>query len=202
MNIFILDENPVKAAKMQCDKHVVKMIIESAQMLCTTHRYLDGKEWIDYSKNGRKITRWDHWTDPPMESSNRPMLYKSVMINHPCTIWTCESWDNYYWHVEHALELCAEYTRRYRKVHATEKIIRWCKKYAPRNRRSRSNSFFGKGLTPFAQAMPDHYKVSGDAVQAYRNYYIGDKARFAKWKESSLVPEWFSEGVLESEPIS
>jgi hypothetical protein len=52
MNIFILDENPVTAAKMQCDKHVVKMIIESAQMLCTAHRYLDGKEWTDYSKNG------------------------------------------------------------------------------------------------------------------------------------------------------
>jgi len=66
------------------------------------------------------------------------------------------------------------------------------------NRNDRQTS---EGLTPFAQAMPDHYKVSGDAVQAYRNYYIGDKARFAKWKESSLVPEWFSEGVLESELV-
>ena len=56
MNIFILDEDPKVAARMQCDKHVVKMIVESAQMLCTTHRYLDGKEWIDRSKNGRKIT--------------------------------------------------------------------------------------------------------------------------------------------------
>ena len=193
MNIFILDEDPKVAARMQCDKHVVKMIVESAQMLCTTHRYLDGKEWIDRSKNGRKITRWSHWTDPP-KASNHPVLYKSVMIKHPCTIWTCKSLENYDWHTEHALELCAEYTRRYGKTHATERLIQWCKKYIPMNWNERQTS---KGLTPFAQAMPDHYKVSGDAVQAYRNYYIGDKARFAKWKESSLVPEWFSQGVLE-----
>ena len=191
MNIFVLDEDPKVAARMQCDKHVVKMIVESAQMLCTTHRYLDGKEWIDRSKNGRKITRWDHWTDYA-DSCYRPMLYKSVMLNHPCTIWTCKSLENYDWHVEHALELCAEYDRRYRRIHATEKILRWCKKYSPKNSNKRQLS---KGLTPFAQAMPDHYKVSGDAVQAYRNYYIGDKARFAKWKEPSLVPEWFSEAV-------
>jgi len=191
MNIFVLDEDPKVAARMQCDKHVVKMIVESAQMLCTTHRYLDGKEWIDRSKNGRKITRWDHWSDYA-DACYRPMLYKSVMLNHPCTIWTCKSLDNYDWHVEHALELCAEYDRRYRKIHATEKILRWCKKYSPRNSNRRQLS---KGLTPFAQAMPDHYKVSGDAVQAYRNYYIGDKARFAKWKEPSLVPEWFNVNV-------
>ena len=110
MNIFVLDEDPKVAARMQCDKHVVKMIVESAQMLCTTHRYLDGKEWIDRSKNGRKITRWDHWSDYA-DACYRPMLYKSVMLNHPCTIWTCKSLDNYDWHVEHALELCAEYDR-------------------------------------------------------------------------------------------
>jgi hypothetical protein len=50
-------------------------------------------------------------------------------------------------------------------------------------------------LTPFAQAMPDEYKVEGDAVQAYRNYYIGEKARFATWKEPGLTPEWFQESV-------
>lgn len=35
MNIFVLSEGPVEAARMQCDKHVVKMIVETAQMLCT-----------------------------------------------------------------------------------------------------------------------------------------------------------------------
>ena len=52
MNIFYLDRDPVKAAQMSCDKHVVKMILESAQMLCTAKRVLDGIEWTDYTKNG------------------------------------------------------------------------------------------------------------------------------------------------------
>ena len=55
MNIFYVDRDPVKAAQMMCDKHIVKMILESAQMLCTAKRVLDGIEWTDYSKNGRKI---------------------------------------------------------------------------------------------------------------------------------------------------
>ena len=48
MNIFVLDNDPDTAARMMCDKHVVKMIVESAQMLSTAHRVLDGIEWTDY----------------------------------------------------------------------------------------------------------------------------------------------------------
>ena len=55
MNIFYLDKNPVVAAQMSCDKHVVKMILESAQMLCSAKRVLDGTEYTDLTKNGRKI---------------------------------------------------------------------------------------------------------------------------------------------------
>ena len=43
---------------MMCDKHIIKMILESAQMLCTAKRVLDGKEYFDTTKNGRKIKRW------------------------------------------------------------------------------------------------------------------------------------------------
>ena len=55
MNIFYLDKDPIEAAKQSCDKHVVKMIVESAQMLSTAHRMIDGKEYIDKTKAGRKI---------------------------------------------------------------------------------------------------------------------------------------------------
>ena len=58
MNIFVLDKDPIVAAKMACDKHIVKMILESAQMLCTAKRVLDGTEYFDTTKNGRKIKRW------------------------------------------------------------------------------------------------------------------------------------------------
>ena len=58
MNIFYVDKNPETAAKMMCDKHIIKMILESAQMLCTAKRVLDGKEYMAKTKNGRNIKRW------------------------------------------------------------------------------------------------------------------------------------------------
>ena len=67
MNIFYVDKNPVTAAKMMCDKHIIKMILESAQMLCTAKRVLDGKEYFDTTKNGRKIKRW-RLDDPDEEA--------------------------------------------------------------------------------------------------------------------------------------
>ena len=60
MNVFYVDKHPVKAAEQMCDKHIVKMILESAQLLCTSHRVLDGTEYYDKTKNGRKIKRWKH----------------------------------------------------------------------------------------------------------------------------------------------
>lgn len=174
MNIFVLDSDPAIAAQMLCDKHVVKMILESAQLLSTTHRFLDGNEYIDYSKNGRRIKRWDH---------PEAALYKAVMINHPCTIWTRSSWRNYSWLAAHAFVMCKEYTYRYGKIHSAEPLIDWLRvnypKDLPRTR-----------LTPFAQAMPDQYKMPGNAVEAYRSYYIGEKKRFAKWTKRK-TPEWF-----------
>ena len=183
MNIFILDEDPVTAARTQCDRHVVKMIVESGQMLSTTHRVLDGVEYIDRTRNGRRIKR------RRLPDNREQFLYKASFVTHPCTKWTIQNSANYDWHTAHALALCYEYTNRYGKIHKSQSLIKFFRGNRP------DNLLISKGLTPFAQAMPDHYKVGGDAVQAYRNYYIGDKARFAKWKEPSLVPEWFSEAV-------
>jgi len=164
MNIFVLDESPEEAARMQCDKHVVKMILESAQMLCSL--WPDGKA-----------------------------PYKRAFFNHPCTKWVRKSAHNHFWLLQHANALCREYTRRYGKVHKTQEVIEWCDRNDPPWQDLGHPLDPWTGLTPFAQAMPDQYKVEDDAVQAYRNYYIGDKARFAKWKEPSLVPEWFSEAA-------
>ena len=78
MNIFYLDKNPVVAAQMSCDKHVVKMILEAAQMLCTAKRVLDGIEYTDFTKNGRKIRRWR------LENSNlEQTIYKAGWLGHP-----------------------------------------------------------------------------------------------------------------------
>ena len=58
MNIFFLDRNPEICAQMHCNKHVVKMIIEYAQLMSTAHRVLDGIEYYGRTKNNRKIKRW------------------------------------------------------------------------------------------------------------------------------------------------
>ena len=106
MNIFVLEDCPVKAAEVQCDKHVVKMIVESGQMLSTAHRMLDGNLEVYINANGRKARRYN------LSDWRQQVLYKAVHYHHPCTVWTMESSDNYEWHWKHLEALCAEYRLR------------------------------------------------------------------------------------------
>ena len=79
--------------------------------------------------------------------------------------------------------MCQEYTRRYGKVHKSIDAIEWCgKNYIKLNLPQ-------KGLTKFAQAMPEQYK-NKCSVTAYRSYYNGEKAGFATWKKRE-TPKWF-----------
>lgn len=98
MNIFYVDESPETAAQMMCDKHVVKMILESAQLLSTAHRLLD---------------------DNPNE-----ILYKVTHKNHPSAVWTRQSFLHYSWLYKHFVALCDEYTYRYGKIHKTDSKLR------------------------------------------------------------------------------
>ena len=84
MNIFVLHEKPEIAATMACDKHVVKMILETAQMMCTV------------------VASYGHETP-----------YRATHAKHPCTIWAAQSRANWNWLVEHGMSLCDEYTKRY-----------------------------------------------------------------------------------------
>ena len=154
MNIFVLHNDPATAAQMMCDKHVVKMILESNQMLSTVAR--------------------NHGHNAP---------YRSTHANHPCTLWAGESQDNWDWLVDHSRALCKEYTERYGKVHKSQAVTEWAEDL--------DIDLHARGQTPFRLAMPDGYKTN-DPVESYRKYYIGDKARFAKWKTGN-VPSWWSE---------
>ena len=160
MNIFYLDKDPVIASQMMCDKHVVKMILESAQMLSTAHRVLDGNEYAD--KEG---------------------LYKMAHKNHPSTIWVRSSVHNYMWLYVHMTALMDEYTYRYGKHHATERLLqplKDCPKSIPTI-----------DFTDPPQCMPDYCK-GDDTVQSYQTYYILEKSDFATWKRRDK-PEWFHE---------
>lgn len=151
MNIFILDKDIETCARFHCDQHVVKMILESAQMLCTA---LNKKGFIT--------------------------PYKSTHVKHPCVLWAEESYENFNWLKHLAFALNAEYRYRFDKdtdhksisaIHAISDI-----------------QFTNYGLTEFAQAMPDKYKINGDAVKAYRQFYRGEKMGFAKWTKRSIPP--------------
>jgi hypothetical protein len=100
MNIFFLDEDPTMSAQYHVDKHVVKMILETAQLLCGVH----------------------HATAP----DNTYVPYKLSHKNHPCSIWARTSLSNYLYLCELGLELCKEYTYRYGKRHKSQDVIEWC----------------------------------------------------------------------------
>lgn len=156
MNIFVVDENPIIAAQQLCNKHVIKLILEGAQLLATAHHVLEEDE----APEG---------------------IYKATHINHPCSIWARETDSNYRWLYLHTKALAEEYTFRYNRVHATKKML------TPLHDSPRG---IPEGpLTPFRMAMPDQYK-SDNPVESYRQYYINEKARFAKWKVRQ-PPEWW-----------
>ena len=170
MNIFILHDNPVIAARHYCDKHSPKMVVELLQQL------------------GSAVIR--HGATPdmmPLTKKGTPL--KGGYHHHPCTIWCGDSRANFVWAAFHAIELCEEYTRRFGKTHFCEIGIRHLAKMG--------HLIPNGELTPFAQAMPDEYKHE-NAVTAYRAYY--HSKRFAngppRW-DRSPTPHWWVVPELE-----
>jgi hypothetical protein len=102
MNIFYLDYDTSKCAKYHNDKHVVKMILETAQLLCGAH--------------------WATGGEAPYKLSHK---------NHPSSIWVRQDINNYNWLCSLGLKLCSEYTHRYGKTHKTENILYWCSENLP-----------------------------------------------------------------------
>lgn len=163
MNIFVLDRDPFVAAGYYCDKHVPKMCLEIYQQL------------------GSAVIR--HGAQPwemPLTKSGTPL--KEAHRNHPCTRWVGDTRANFNWAVMHGIGLCTEYTNRYGKIHSCERGILHLGQMA--------EMIPDGSLTSFAQAMPDEYKCI-DPVRAYKNYYLGDKKRFAKWEKLNNTPSWW-----------
>ena len=164
MNIFVLDSHPVTAAQMQCDKHVVKMCTESAQLLASAlHRHGIDEALLPLTKAGTP--------------------YKSTHPHHPCTRWAGDTSTNFDWLCMHGLALCDQYYFRYQKIHACQKPI------DEMRRANLAHEVLPIGdQTPFSQAVPDVFK-SDNAVKAYRSYY--KTKHFAKWKMGRSAPAWW-----------
>ena len=179
MNIFALDSDPAIAARYNCDKHVVKILLEISQLLSTAHRVLDGELINGLSATGRRQKQYVH---------SNSALYKATHTNHPSAKYCRDSADQYLWAAKHLAALCAEYTFRYGKVHKTQQIglVDWLCSNVPRNISTKPFEL------PYP-AMPDKY-ITSDTVESYRNYYIGDKRHLASWDgkiNSRNVPPWY-----------
>lgn len=153
MNIFYLNTCPDKSARLMYNKHVVKMILESAQLLCTAHR----------------------------ELGNDNVPYVSTHRNHPSAIWTRSDAHHYQWVYLHMLALGEEYKRRYNREHLTITTCRDILADFP------PNIPFVEFTQP-PQCMPDEYKAEC-SVDAYWNYYVGDKHRIANANEKIKTHE-------------
>ena len=171
MNIFVTDPSPHVSAQVLPDKHIVKMPLETCQMLSI----VCSDKW---GHNYGELHRLD---GQPYKTE------KGAFRNHPCTIWANESLINTWWLVAHGIGLCKEYTHRYKKVHSCQKTIEEAQSIIP----------FGYHNTPssFVFAGPDQFKHNKtiDIFTAYK-YYIASKP----WVSSNYLrdpqrkPYWVS----------
>jgi len=176
VNIFWLDDDLERCASDHCNKHVVKMITEYAQLLSTAVRMsIGGTAGL---MSGETL---NSETGRPSRSEGSPFLITHK--NHPCAVWVRQSQDNYALLRALGIELGAVYTRRYGKIHKSSIVLQ----NLPENLVSLPDI----GKTPRPLAMPDDCKVDS-VVQSYRNYYRIHKRDIAQWPETE-VPTWFNE---------
>ena len=165
MNIFFLSIDKKACAQYLVNRHIVKMLLEHTQILCSVHHVCGS-------------------IDPDFV-----IPYKLTHMNHPCSKWARESLANYNYLIELTLEMFAEYTFRYEKIHKSEQYVRSMKIHLPK--------LEDIGFTIPAQAMPDLYKsvdtemTLESVVEAYRKYYFNDKKHLFAWKKRD-IPEFIT----------
>ncbi len=190
MNIFFLDSNPIKCAEYHVDKHVVKMIVETAQLLSTTHRILDGQPTTAYYKQKPKTFYLlaDEYIDQVIDRGEaKPIItnrvcYSITHQNHPSAKWVRESSANYKWAFELFQALLNEYSFRYNKEHKSIYLIDFLSQLP-------AKIPIG-GLTLPQLVFDDKYKVlewsegnsfENYAIVNYQNYYRIAKEKLHSW---------------------
>lgn len=178
LNIFYINTDPIIAAQQMVDRHVIKMILETAQLLSTAHRVLDGKMYIGKTKTGRNVKRW------ALNNSKEEILYLASHIHHPSAIWCRETSANYQWLYWHFVALLDEYTHRYGKIHKCDSM----KSVLSDLPKSIKHS----GFTQPTPAMDDQYVVPGNSIASYMKYYKYGKKHLHAWTNRT-PPEWITE---------
>ncbi len=110
--------------------------------------------------------------------------------NNHVSKWVRENISNYNWTAKHGLALCDQYTIRYHKIHGSYTLMKWCADNPP--------SVDTGPMTPFRQAIPDDCKQP-DTIEAYRDYYVRYKSRFARWRLGN-IPPWYVSRLMTTDP--
>lgn len=194
MNIFWLDNDPAEAARAHCDRHVVKMIVETAQLLSAAwHTVAPDQVELSIGSTDPTFPMHDFANDLAAKLTfgycyyiNNQRIYAPTHLHHPAVHWVVESRANYDWLWRLGMFLLEEYTYRYKKEHATRYILRTLE------------------LTPLALPddalsdpplmMPDEHQVVdadgyGDAVASYRRYYRDGKRHLLQYTRRQ-PPDW------------
>lgn len=174
MNIFAIDKCPKISAMHLPDKLLIKMPIESAQMLALV------------------ISPWYLGLGTvPKKAGGFYTTDRGAFRNHPCTRWAASSKDHWTWLLEHGLELCAEFRIRYNKEHSCEYSLKYIEEVIPKGNSSFCNSFI--------RAMPDvfRYDLSIDDNEAYRRYLVSKKWPLTNYqRKPERMPEWMKKYIL------
>lgn len=166
MNIFSIANNncPIQSAKQLCGRHSSRMPLETMGMLMFA--FPEGE------------------TPYPNERKNRH-------YTHPASIWCRKTKDNFEWTLIHGLAQCEEYTRRYKRQHASEQHVHWAEKnYKHLTFQESDQTPFARCFGPFKQELD---ASEPDTLKAYRKFYWLDKNSFAKWPSKKEIPEWWPE---------
>ena len=165
MNIFVTSEDPDQSAKWLCDRHVVKMLLESCQMLCTAFH---------------------------LQKIEAP--YKPCHKNHPSSIWVRESFDNFQWLIEHSHSISEEYTARYGKIHKSLEVLKWCEDNVYKLSFDRYDlTPFAIAISSDKICRKLKEFDESNVTQCYRLYIQHDKKHIHKWIRNK--PEWICDDI-------
>jgi hypothetical protein len=209
MNIFVLDPSPILAARAQHDRHVVKMILESCQMLSGAAQHSECKR-LQFL----------------LDDFERELLYKPTHTNHPASKWVRESLHNFVWLTIHLDELLREYHRRFPgKTHKCSNLrfafASMCGKMVGGSFYTREGNAlvptqavmeFAKLHTRFVYCGSDlHFTYQGETnnsrvIDSYRRYYIAEKVSGNRWTRPIYAPLWLRDHMTahwpaESKPV-
>lgn len=186
VNLFILDWDPDAAARFHCDAHVVKMVLEVGQLLSTAWHVVSPnlvEEVFVPPPYTKGVARGEQpWWAAALGGQR---IYRTSHASHPIAEWVRLNTATYEWTWRLGVALAAEYTRRYKRLHAAEEVL-WALEGPPPRLRE------GALVQP-APAVPEPLCVSSgdyyDTVASYRNYYVEGKQRLLRWTRRE-APEW------------